>query len=89
MATKRRQGVSDATDNGSQRLNVRIDPAAYQRLMIHCVMSGKQPGEYVESLINAHCREFRVQAIRTGQATTEDRLDPSASVSLGSLPAGL
>jgi hypothetical protein len=83
----KRRGVNDATDTHAQRLNVRIDPAAYQRLMIHCVMSGTQPGKFVADLINRHCREWRVQANRAGSVTTDDRLDLGADVNLGSVAA--
>jgi hypothetical protein len=79
-ATKRR-GVTDVE---SQRLNVRLDPAAYQRLMIHCVMGGIQPGKFIENLINTHCRDWRVQANRV---TPIDRLDLDASVSQGEIAA--
>jgi hypothetical protein len=89
MAAKQRQSVPDTTDAESQRLNVRIDPDAYRRLMIHCVMSGQQPGKYIESLINSHCREWRVQAIRSAQATSDDRLDLTPGVSLGNSLANL
>jgi hypothetical protein len=82
MATKQRKGVADARGGESQRLNVRIEPDAYQRLMVHCVMSGLQPGKYLESLINAHCREWRVQAIKGASNTHDDRLDSGAHVSL-------
>jgi hypothetical protein len=85
MAATKRRGVSDATDATAQRLNVRIDPSAYQRLMIHCVMSGMNPGKFVENLINAHCREWRVQANRTAQLTTDDRLDLTSDMNLGNL----
>jgi hypothetical protein len=87
MPAPRRRGVADASDSNAQRLNVRIDPAAYQRLMIHCVMSGTQPGKFVENLINAHCREWRVQANRSVPVTADDRLEIDASVNLGSVAA--
>jgi hypothetical protein len=86
-ATKRR-AVSDASDSMSQRLNVRIDPAAYQRLMIHCVMSGSQPGKFIEQLINAHCREWRVQANRSASVPSDGRLEIDAGIS-PVIPAGL
>jgi hypothetical protein len=83
MPTTKRRGVNDASDNGAQRLNVRIDPGAYQRLMIHCVMSGMQPGKFLENLINSHCREWRVQANRSVPVGTDDRLNLDAGVNPG------
>ena len=77
MATKRRQGVNDA---GNQRLNVRINPSAYQRLQIHCVMDGVSPGAFLEKLINDHCRSYRVQVIGSARVMTDDRLDAAEHV---------
>jgi hypothetical protein len=87
MAATRRRGVNDAGESNAQRLNVRIDPAAYQRLMIHCVMSGMQPGKFVEALINAHCREWRVQANRSVPVSADDRLEITGGVNLGTVAA--
>jgi hypothetical protein len=89
MAAKQRKSASDATDNASQRLNIRVSAEAYRRLGVHAVMSGMTPGRLVENLINAHCREFRVQVIRGAQATSDDRLDVSAGVSTINIPANL
>jgi hypothetical protein len=61
MAVKKGKSVADAT---VQRLNVRIDPAAYQRLMIHAVMAKRSPGELVAELINSNLRDWRVQSNR-------------------------
>jgi hypothetical protein len=82
MSTTQRRGVADktrkrraaddasnATGTVNQRLNVRIDPAAYQRLMVHCVMSGQQPGKYLESLIDAHCKRWSMPGDLTARAT--------------------
>jgi hypothetical protein len=82
MAQPKRRGVNDATESEAQRLNVRIDPATHQRLMIHCVMAGMTPGKLIADLVNRHCREWRVQANRTGSVTTDDRLEVDAGVSL-------
>jgi hypothetical protein len=87
MAQPKRRGVNDAGDIEAQRLNVRLSPAAYQRLMIHCVMSGTQPGRFIENLINAHCREWRVQANRIGQATADDRLEAASELNLAGTAA--
>jgi hypothetical protein len=63
--SKQRRAVTDAE---SQRLNVRLDASAYQRLMIHCVMSGTQPGKFLATLIDTHCRAWRVQAVQASHA---------------------
>ena len=90
MASKQRRGATDATDANAQRLNVRIDPSAYQRLMIHCVMSGTQPGKFLASLIDTHCRAWRVQAVQANRSvptTGDDRLDLTAGVNLADATA--
>jgi hypothetical protein len=61
MPAPRRRAVAEIEN---QRLNVRIDPAAYRRLMIHCVMSGSPPGKFLAHLIDTHCREWRVQSVQ-------------------------
>jgi hypothetical protein len=84
MASKNRRGATDATDANAQRLNVRIDPSAYQRLMIHCVMSGTQPGKFLATLIDTHCRAWRVQAVQANRNTSvpsDGRLEIDASMS--------
>ena len=87
MAATRRRGASDAEN---QRLNLRIDPASYQRLMIHCVMSGTQPGKFLASLIDTHCRAWRVQAVQANRSfptTGDDRLDLTTGVNLADATA--
>lgn len=59
MKAKRHSGVNDAAKT---RLNVRISEEAQKRLGVHCVMSGMQPGEILEKLIVAHCRDWKVSA---------------------------
>jgi hypothetical protein len=84
MATKQRRGAADAE---TQRLNVRISPDAYRRLNVHAIMAGVNPGTLVETLIDTHLREWRVQANRAAQATPDDRLDLTASVSHAEIAA--
>jgi hypothetical protein len=81
MATKQRHGASNAAALPVTRLNVRISPEVHQRLMIHCVMSGKAPGAFLEQLINAHCRTWKVQENSHGRVKVDDRLDLAADVS--------
>jgi hypothetical protein len=88
MATKQRKGASDASTPSNppvHRLNVRIKPAAYQRLQIHCVMSGKAPGEFLESLIETHCRTWRVQENPATRVTADDRLSGADHISQSAL----
>ena len=87
MATKRRQSTSDATTPTVQRLNVRIKPDVHQRLMIHCVMSGMAPGEFLEDLIKTHCRTWKVQANGSARVTADDRLDLADHISSPALAA--
>jgi hypothetical protein len=75
MATRTHSGVGDATNSIRQRLNVRINPASYQRLMVHCVMRGKQPGEFLDELIDTHCRDWKVQANNHNRGKADDRLE--------------
>ncbi len=78
MAAKQRRGGNDAE---AQRLNVRLNLSAYQRLQIHCVMAGLSPGKFLEGLINTHCKEWRVQANRSTQGMVDDRLDDAGGIS--------
>ncbi len=83
MPVKRPRGVSDAItrpEPETQRLNVRLDPDAHKRLMVHCVMSGQAPGKYLARLINDHCREWRVQGIGPGRSKEEDRPESAGGV---------
>jgi hypothetical protein len=50
-------------------------------------MAGVTPGKLVESLINTHCREWKVQANPFGRVITEDRPQPADSVSLATASA--
>jgi hypothetical protein len=76
-ASKQRRGVDNAT---AQRLNVRIGAAAYQRLMVHALMSGKNPGKLVEELVEAGCRDWRIQALSGAPVRVTDRLDLGAEI---------
>ena len=78
MASKQRRGATDATD------------ANAQRLMIHCVMSGTQPGKFLASLIDTHCRAWRVQAVqanRSASVPSDGRLEIDAGVNLAEATA--
>jgi hypothetical protein len=84
MATKQRRGVNDAA---KPRLNVRMSAESHTRLMIHCVMTGKQPGQFLDDLVNTHCRDWKVQANRSTSVMSDDRLDLSADVNSMALNA--
>lgn len=79
MATKQRRGVTDAA---KQRINVRMSAEAHQRLQIHSVMSGRAPGEILDGLVVAHCRDWKVQANVTARVIAIDRLDSAHEVNL-------
>ena len=40
-----------------------------QRLLLHCVMLGKNPGELLSDLVDANLRQFRVQVNPSARAT--------------------
>ncbi len=77
VAGKRRRRATDAE---VQRLNVHLDVAAYERLMIFSVMSKKTPGLVVEELINANCTDWRVQSNPSGRARKRDRAEAAGDV---------
>jgi hypothetical protein len=65
VAGNRRRRASDAK---VCRLNVFIDPDAYERLMVHSVKAKLMPGLFVEKLINDHCKAWRVQENTTAKS---------------------
>ena len=66
MAAKKRQSVNDAS---AQRLNVRITPEAYERLLVHAIKARMSPGELVTSLIQHGLKDWRIQS--TGVKTND------------------
>lgn len=68
MAAKKAKGVDDAK---AQRLNIRVTPDAYERLLVHAIKARVSPGELVTSLIDQHLKDWRVQANRTTRAMPE------------------
>jgi hypothetical protein len=81
MQGKRRRGVIDADTQPKQRVNVRLAPETYKRLLIHSVMSAKEPGKILDELINLHLREWKVQANVTARVISSDRLDITHEIS--------
>lgn len=61
MATKKGGGVGNAAVSKRVRLNVHVNPEVHQRLALHALMSGKNPGELIEELVSTHLRAWRVQ----------------------------
>lgn len=88
MATRRRAGVKDAenaTENKppeKKRLNPRITAEAHQKLMIHCVMSGMEPGKYLSELITKFCRDWNTPARVSVRAIVVDSAEQEHGVDL-------
>ena len=76
----KRKSVSDAQAQQAQRLNVRISPEAYERLLIHAIKARVSPGELVTQLIDRHCRDWSMPGKLAARGNHSDRLDPTASV---------
>ncbi len=62
MKAKRRMNVDDASKRATQRINAVIDAGAYQRLLLHAMMSRETPGAILTRLIDENLRAWRVQA---------------------------
>jgi hypothetical protein len=73
MARSRRPVADDVPTLETQRLNVQIGVDEYQRLMIHCVMLKRSPGEVLTELVAQNLREFRVQRNSSGRVVNSDR----------------
>jgi hypothetical protein len=76
MATRERGGVADEKSQATQRVNLQVGVEQYQRLLIHCVMEKKSPGELVTALIDVHLKRWKMPAENTVQA---NRSTPAAS----------
>ena len=83
MAARERVRVADKKTAGTQRVNLQVGVEAYQRLLIHCVMEKKSPGELVTGLIDEHLKRWKMPADNTVQA---NRSTPVAS-SVSAAPA--
>ncbi len=82
MATKQRRGVKDVETQPRQRLNVRVLETTYERLLVHCIKAKKQPGEFLDGLIEANCKEWRVQANPSSSVVQPDRRDIADELSV-------
>jgi hypothetical protein len=84
MASKIRRGVADAK---TQRVNIRLTTDAYRRLGVHSLMTGVAPGKLVESLIEQHLRDFRVQSVRSANGHSPDSASQGDGVNLAEASA--
>lgn len=86
MKTKRRAGVDDASKRTTQRINVHIDAGAYQRLLLHAMMSKESPGAIISRLVDENLRAWRVQA-NTVRVNDRETSAVQASESVADLAA--
>ena len=59
MKSTKRPGVVNAHDTESkltQRVNCKITPESYERLLIHAIKAKCNPGELIDSLVKDHLR---------------------------------
>src|SRR5271157_5418801 len=78
MAKSRRPCVADDPTPDTQRVNVQMGKDEYTRLMIHCVMLKKGPGEVLTELVAANLKEFRVQRNPSSRLVGSDRSESDA-----------
>jgi hypothetical protein len=78
MKTTQRRSVVDAP---AKRLNVRVSLSAYQRLGVHCAMTGEREGDVINRLIDG-LKDFSMPARLADRVRKSDRLDVAAEVSL-------
>jgi hypothetical protein len=71
MAGNRRKSVVDSRKSQGKRLNVQMREDALTRLMLHCVMLGRNPGDLLSDLVDSNLREFRVQRNASARATQD------------------
>jgi hypothetical protein len=84
MSTPRRKNATTLERKAQplQRLNVRVEADAYKRLMVHCLMTGEQPGKIVNAWIDTYCKEWKLPASNHGSVKSEDRTSEAESISL-------
>jgi hypothetical protein len=81
MPASRRKRVADASKPETQRVNLQIDVAAYQRLLLHSIMGKEQPGVIVSRLIDAHCRAWKVAPNAPARAMSTQSVESDDSTS--------
>jgi hypothetical protein len=82
MAARERVRVADKKTAGTQRVNLQVGVEAYQRLLIHCVMEKKSPGELVTGLIDEHLKRWKMPADNSVQANRSTPVASSVSAPL-------
>jgi hypothetical protein len=86
MAGNRRPRVDNAKRSPSRRLNVQMKDESIQRLMLHAVMTRRNPGDILAELVDAHLKEFRVQrnpaarVMSPGSADSADQASESEAI---------
>ena len=65
--------VDKSLDELTQRLNVRVSPRSYERLLIHAIKAKQSPGELIDSLIRANLKQWKVQANNPASGKKRDR----------------
>jgi len=75
MARTERRSVDDQGTPQTQRLNVQVETAAYERLVVHCLKTKKGAGQMVTDLINANLRQWRVQSNDTARVAGKHRTE--------------
>jgi hypothetical protein len=79
MAGNRRSRAEKKPE--TQRLNAQIRKTSLQRLMVHVVMKGQNPGDILSDLIDTHLKTWSMPADLTTRAKTTDRLEPTVQAS--------
>jgi hypothetical protein len=85
MKANKRHSVADASTPSKKRVNVRMSAEAHQRLEIHAVMSGKQPGEILDGLVTKYCRDWKVSANVVARSISVDSVVGEHSVDLSAV----
>jgi hypothetical protein len=87
MAGNRRSRVDNAKRPKSRRINVQMSEESIQRLMLHAVMTRRNPGDILVELVNAHLREFRVQRNPSARDSGSDRPEVGTDVNFSEATA--
>jgi hypothetical protein len=67
------ESADKSLDELTQRLNVRVSPRSYERLLIHAIKLKRSPGELMDFLIREHLKRWKVQANNPASARKKDR----------------
>jgi hypothetical protein len=83
MATKQRTSVESTDDESRRRLNVNVKESTYAKLWLNAIKAHQQPGEFLDDLIETHCKDWTISHGR-GKAPSK-----SKEVAEGESPASL